>query len=282
MDGFYKHSFQPDKKIRLPNGKTFWVSKNHVVPERLYKYKPINEYTLMLIQGNEIYHNGVNSFNDPFDGINGFHLEFKETDIIDFVNSVFKKGSNEEIEDTIKFYIGDPIKFQEIIEHYFQEIIKNYGISCFTKKYDNLLMWAHYSENHSGLCLEFNFLDEINDFNDKKIKLEEFNIPHLRKVNYTNSNVEINYKQFVQESFTPVYTKTKVWEYEEEFRSIRPKVGLYPFSKKCLKSIFFGLNCVDEDIQRVIKLVTKCDYHDVNFYKMEKKKNSNQLLKLKL
>lgn len=29
------------------------------------------------------------------------------------------------------------------------------GVSCFSEKVDDLLMWGHYAEGHRGFCLEF-------------------------------------------------------------------------------------------------------------------------------
>ena len=41
------------------------------------------------------------------------------------------------------------------------------GVLCFASKENNLLMWAHYSNNHKGICLE---LDKDSDFFNGKYK----------------------------------------------------------------------------------------------------------------
>lgn len=33
-------------------------------------------------------------------------------------------------------------------------------ISCFSKRYDSILMWSHYASSHEGVCIEF---DETRD-----------------------------------------------------------------------------------------------------------------------
>jgi len=72
-------------------------------------------------------------------------------------------------------------------------LIASVGILCFASKESNLLMWAHYANNHEGICIE---LDKTADFFTGKYKnATEFfgktmddhyqNIGELRKVIYT-------------------------------------------------------------------------------------------------
>ena len=41
------------------------------------------------------------------------------------------------------------------------EINKNKGLICFSKSWSNPLMWGHYAERHTGICLGFDIPDEL-------------------------------------------------------------------------------------------------------------------------
>src|SRR5690606_2685577 len=36
-----------------------------------------------------------------------------------------------------------------------RDVLAHFGIACFTRTWDNLLMWAHYGRDHTGFCLGF-------------------------------------------------------------------------------------------------------------------------------
>ena len=63
--------------------------------------------------------------------------------------------------------------FDELKEKFTNEIIQkvkevrnNALISCFSKRYDSILMWSHYGDKHKGICIEFDRPDK--DFIDVK------------------------------------------------------------------------------------------------------------------
>lgn len=63
--------------------------------------------------------------------------------------------------------------FDELKEKFTNEIIQkvkevrnNTLISCFSKRYDSILMWSHYGDKHKGICVEFDRPDK--DFLDVK------------------------------------------------------------------------------------------------------------------
>jgi hypothetical protein len=56
------------------------------------------------------------------------------------------------------------------------------GMICFGATWDNPMMWAHYADKHSGICLAFDVDDtlvSIIDYTDKKIDVDLG--PHLPK-----------------------------------------------------------------------------------------------------
>ncbi|MCI5746169.1 MAG: DUF2971 domain-containing protein, partial [Erysipelotrichaceae bacterium] len=78
-----------------------------------------------------------------------------------FINKYFKNVfENEKINDEYKKLIDEVNSIQD-------EIDKNTYITCFSEKYDSILMWSHYGDSHKGACIEFEIQD---DKEFKKVK----------------------------------------------------------------------------------------------------------------
>ena len=69
--------------------------------------------------------------------------------------------------------------FEKMIREFAFEKIEDYGIACFTTKNDNTLLWSHYADEHQGICLEFDFYEEIKLIKNNKIDIEKFNSFYL-------------------------------------------------------------------------------------------------------
>jgi hypothetical protein len=50
---------------------------------------------------------------------------------------------------------------QLALEETERQILETYGVLCFSRSWDNLLMWSHYGERHKGMCLGFEVPDEL-------------------------------------------------------------------------------------------------------------------------
>lgn len=90
------------------------------------------------------------------------------------------------------------------------------GVVCFTTKYDNLLMWAHYANNHSGICIEFD--SSANHFNGKFKDDYYEDIGILKKVSYQLERPSYIEPQELENNTSSWFVKSPEWEYEEEQR----------------------------------------------------------------
>ncbi|MGZ8846794.1 MAG: DUF2971 domain-containing protein [Pyrinomonadaceae bacterium] len=94
------------------------------------------------------------------------------------------------------------------------------GILSLAEQPDNLLMWSHYSGQHTGFVIEF---DEEHPFFKSARDATNGNSPTLRKVQYSVGRPErphINLKDFMDLSWC--WVKSEDWKYEQEWRMIRP------------------------------------------------------------
>ncbi len=88
------------------------------------------------------------------------------------------------------------------------ELNQNRGLVCFSKSWRNPLVWGHYAEKHTGICLGFDVPDDmvapvIYADRPSKIKID------------AQSNEPILTEQFMNKLLC---TKFSDWKYEDEVR----------------------------------------------------------------
>jgi hypothetical protein len=155
-------------------------------------------------------------------------------------------------------------------------------IFCLSLDEKNILLWSHYAKDHTGICIGLNVHIWGNSLN-LKVKpgyvnpIAGFNnnlLPGIY-VNYSKDK-PCPYNNFIhpQEKLEPFfYTKSNLWEYEQEVRIIL----MNSFIRKnpiCVDTseigeIIFGLKTSDKQIELVKDIVK--NYPDggrhVNLYK---------------
>jgi hypothetical protein len=152
---FFKIALQKGEPVSV-GGKYVYLVRNNSVPQRLFKYRPVNEFLFKILSDKAIYHAGKDSFNDPLDGINAYKLDFSLEDIDTFflklgVNEPDLEKRQRQHRQLVDHFGVKLDEFEEICKRQFIEDIAGFGISCFTTKNDNFLMWSHYADNHKGV-----------------------------------------------------------------------------------------------------------------------------------
>lgn len=227
--------------------------------KHIYKYSPVNEYLLRNLINNELYFANPIHFNDPFDCqfklkmIKGSEAEKQFLNNLNVNESEFK---NFEVYET---------EISKGLEDSFNEgLLEKIGVTCFSEKPDNFLMWSHYGNSHQGICLKFDWNVHPDFFQGKKIR-------------YTKELPDINYfstKGFHNSIGKIVTSKLDYWKYENEIRSIiqigkSGKRNLC-FNPKSLVGIIFGNKISKENIEIIMRIIKLHDeYSNIQFYKSE-------------
>jgi hypothetical protein len=50
---------------------------------------------------------------------------------------------------------------QQVLDDWNLGVAKNYGVLCFSRSWNNILMWSHYGDRHKGICLGFDVPDTL-------------------------------------------------------------------------------------------------------------------------
>lgn len=140
---------------------------------------------------------------------------------------------------------------KEELNKLFECYMKKIGIYCLSSVKDDILMWSHYAESHKGLCLEFDTTKEIVYFGQ------------AFKVNYSNEYPSIDVIKIGlgkdNEYRKVVLTKSKHWEYEHEWRIIKPQgfggAGIHRFQAELLTGVILGALITAEDRDKVVDWV---------------------------
>lgn len=220
-------------------------SKHDVIPDKLYKFEPYEEYRLKTIENSKIYLSCPTAFNDAFD-TKGIYYSDK------FLKKIYS-------ENDIKM---DFEQFSEKIEEILNNFYKYSGITCFSENLYNFPMWGNYAGNRTGFCMEYRIKsDSIDDcffdrfypviYSDKKFNFEkilEVIIPKaFNGQNIPNSVILLLYSLVGS-------IKHISWAYEKEWRYIIPskfKEQEFPFK---VNAIYLGDKFKEENYIRMKKM----------------------------
>lgn len=267
--------------------------KSNIGLDYFYKYQKIDDYTIENLSKSQIYFNNPIYFNDPFDTkINYYYRGNREQ----WMKYLVKSGI---LESDVESYLDEKIRLKiirlkgsdlyadktyicdEKLLH--GSIRKNELplISCFSKSFDNTLLWGHYGQHHKGLCLIYEgvLIKNQSQFLLFSEHLEKSAFG-FEKVEYSDTVPEkinrMNNKNYNAELIKGLLTKSSDWAYEEEYRLVMPifnpiKKGIaIKFDKHHLKGIIFGLKTSPEDMERVYKTIETSYIKEgigVGFYK---------------
>ena len=128
---------------------------------------------------------------------------------------------------------------------------KKFGMLCFCQNWTNPVMWAHYAEQHKGVCYGFDI--------DKDVTVPvSYQSERLPEGDFHQNMREAEISPEPEEIFDPwkiIATKSSFWEYEEETRilvELEPsnqegKLFFEPLSEKIkLKEVILGCRSVQK------------------------------------
>jgi Protein of unknown function (DUF2971) len=210
------------------------------LPTSLFKYEGCTLQALQNLKNQQIFFGSPLKFNDPYDCALSPSISSPSDEEVEKIrlhylkrNTIPSKARQElETFDCQKLRLGFLRSARTVLEGITKEFLAGRGVSCFSEKNDNLLMWSHYGGHGSGFCLEF----------DTGAKLFE----KARKVRYTTSMPEIDIVALIcgdsSDQILDLYcTKGADWRYEEEWRCIHNVAGTaYGYPESALKAIYLG------------------------------------------
>ena len=193
FDILVEKQFQDNVKRKLSQGSLSFRRQIRKPIPLLYKYRALSEYSLNDIRGKTISFSRIDNFNDVYDS--SLH------------NSYSKRNE---------------AGLWQIEKDFFLSAFVGTYASCFSELNDSILMWSHYGDCSRGICIEYDF--RLLSPNNLLTKV-------LFPIAYTKRPLDFSDWLDDGRNAKEVYpidsavlcaslNKSKIWEYEKEWRFV--------------------------------------------------------------
>lgn len=236
------------------------IAKKIKIPEKLYRYRPLNIYTIDELISKHVFLSSPN-IDDIFDTTIVNNGEVAEGVLAAVHVAKRLRTKYDEMNENYKMYT-------EYFEYLNNRIRENIRIACFTESNTNVPMWQYYAEKNTGICIEYSI-------NLEKLLNDNKNIYFLPVI-YTNDYNQYfpydllhNDKKNKLMSVMCSVLKMEDWKFEKEWRMIAfkdEKIENSPYVNLEIKAIYFGLE-TPQSIKNVIKGLVN---EEILLYEMKK------------
>lgn len=238
----------------------------HPEVTKLYKYRAFNEFSLRMLVNREMWLAKPESFNDPFDcaltpgrsKTTGDQLH----QLSDLIRELYEpEEAEKQINEIVERNQIKPV--EEVEDKSIEKTIiqaKDSGVFSLSEKNDEILMWSHYANNHTGFCVEFE---------RKNIKDNFLSHVMCRKVKYTGDYPNLH--RIIDLLDANLFTKAEGWKYEAEWRLVAKKGNVALPLPAPITAIYFGLRSSEESI-KTVKNILSTD--KIKFYTAQRKHGS--------
>lgn len=241
----------------------------------LFKFCKFNVFTIQTLVNKTLYFSSPDKLNDPLDC--RFKLKIKNPNNFSNKTQEIIKYSGWFLNEELDFFlnkdanlrIGDEKRQVEFLHKFLTYVQNSYiGICSFSTVFSNNLLWSHYSDEARGLCLVFDKQKLIESIKENSKNLNVKITP--KRISYGGiKNIEIQlYKNGnLGYSIEHLFSKTKQWNYEKEFRIIveqKPNHSLFSpinklnpfidFSEESLSYIVLGERIFDSNRSIIVNL----------------------------
>lgn len=240
------------------------------VPPVLFRYLSAERAREALVSC-ELYFCSPSRFNDPFDcrimpSFQGTPQDFKSVALR--LARQQDPGASRQVRRAMVRSARAKLNqefFADVYRTWQRELIDKSGILCLSENRDDILMWSHYAQGHTGVCMEFEYrlgqgffgqaipiryALRIPDFSFMKIFAEVQRLPAGQR---SDAMVEFGTLIFI--------TKACQWAYEKEWRIIdfsvdgRHRDGLRKFPTEALTGVILGCQMPGDSKQEFIDLL---------------------------
>lgn len=219
--------------------------------EFLYKYYSLNKSNAHHIEKifthNKLYFRSPRDFNDPFDSKIQLVFDGSKDDWERYLRELYKKfrpnWNRKQRLAEVRIKMRER-RYKRLPEGMPNSYLDEMGVFCMSEVKDQILMWAHYGEGHTGFCLEFKATSATPFFG------------RAQKIKYTEDYPSINFFKSSRDAQMKaiLLTKAKLWCYEKEWRIIEHEHGAdtYSFPPELLTGVIIGCQMPDENKTKII------------------------------
>lgn len=292
-----------------------------IIHNRKYFYKYVTaEAVLLILQNRKLKYSSPITFNDPFDVQTKIAFPFPESEFAElYIKELYKLTHDEKdlcldpaapiasqiqlmhelvknksikmpLDDWMKgikeFAMKQYLQVLDSMNTWWSLVGKASRIFCVVEEPDNLLMWAHYTQNHQGAVIQFECIPELDNVLCAAMKVNYVTDPpviaktiddYIRYL--TGQTNTVNHESLFYDLYL---SKSDHWKYEKEWRVFIPPNLINPiipkdaygneilfdlisFNPKEIHSIYFGCK-MSEDNRQKIETCLSGDFEHVKKY----------------
>lgn len=253
-------------------------------PKSLFKYRRVNEFSLLNLRESSLFLAPATAFNDPYDSAFNFDPHFGRSygelllEHVKDIPEADKEGilaaenpilqlirnknaqyppehriSDEGVQRIVQAMLKSHTDFLDEIKADFNRLARgNYKICSLCSRLDSLPLWAHYSGDHTGFAMEYDFT-ELPESDLLSLSLW----PVVYRGVFDGS--EMLKGRTPGQPFNnllPVHAalhKSPDWAYEHEWRLVLPASAEEPARsyKAPLKRVYVGTKMEDKDVELI-------------------------------
>lgn len=139
-----------------------------------------------------------------------------------------------------------------------------FGVSSFTERPDNILMWSHYANKHTGVCVEYDFShlekEDITAFLLPVIYTKKRPLLPIKKltslIGKDGDKASVSDGLYIiRYLLEAILSKSLDWKYEEEWRMIGMKslTANHLLELPIITKIIIGVNTSDKNKEAILK-----------------------------
>lgn len=236
----------------------------------LYHYQAYNaDYLREVIVNGTLHFSRPSDFNDPWDCKPWYDADsIADPDVFErhvqwYIGVTRKHRPDipiDQVNERARFFRRDPsalaAKIQEFSLAMGEAINAQYRVYCLSTQSNCELMWAHYTQKHRGVCLEFSVANEL--FCTAFPVHYALAYPRFLMTNHSGSDQHI----------APLLSKSSAWSYENEFRlisdergdpkdTIVTRAGKRDMPLKSLTAVILGCLAPESTKQSIIQMIAE-------------------------
>jgi hypothetical protein len=252
------------------------------IPPTLFKYRDwTNKNHQKLFSNQEIYLARPSDFNDPFDGnipVRWDLMTYEECleKNLEIINIQHHDKDQKLVREYAKKVTDDKTMWhpENIAKERPEQLAKwnsIIGILSLSSVPDNILMWSHYSNNHTGFVAGFDVESLL--MNNQFDYIERINYqPEYPSISGLSDSTDQFYKKF--------FYKSELWEYEEEWRVSKNHVDkrIIKIDKQAINQIIIGCCADSKQIKSIIKFSQKHLGSEIPIFKTSKHEEEFKLV----
>lgn len=204
-------------KFEIPKQELLKI--NQKIPTKLYRYCPLNEYSLNNLLYNELTGNSPEVFNDLYDAtIHRNSAQFVRKEL-DELNRMSKKLGLDSIEIPEENIIHIENNAKRSDRFYMRYMTEPFRIVSLSESNNSLLMWSHYADMNRGICIEYDFTKGYLSNSGQQFQNLIFPVLYVNKpLDMSFLKKENSENELLNSILLSAITKYKVWCYEKEWR----------------------------------------------------------------